>query len=936
MQRFMILLILLLGSNLCFTQNNTVISDPVNYIRVGVYNNKPLIFMNESSIASGIYADILNYIAIEENWDLEYISGGWQDCLNRLEWNQINILPAIAYSGKRGELFEFSKEPVVVNWGQILIEKSSSIKSFLDLDGKKIGVLNNDIYYIGDKGIINIEQSFDLDFIFVEYKSYNDIYIALENGSIDAGVVNRLYMSSELQNSDIIKTPLIFNPLEIRFALPKDIQFSSILISKIDHHLKALKDDQNSIYYQSIERYLSASISQPKKLSIYFQVIIAILIIAFLVFLILNSYLNIQVKKRAEALNRSEAEFRELYNLFRLTIDNVPDMIWAKNLEYEYMFANNALCRNLLIAKDTDEPIGKTDIFFGERQRQLHPNNLEWHNVDLGCTDTDKAVLESQKEMKFEESGFVKGKLVVLDTRKAPLIDENNQMIGTVGSARFITKEKNLEAEKSKNLQALHERELFNFALFEYNPVETIVVDKEARVIKVNEAVKTRRSHAPKLGDIMYKDYASRYSIDMNAELLNCINENKIRTFPEIVYGNGKIFYITFSPFLSGAIITSRDITGQKKSETQLKALNHVFENLGSDPQININYITAETNRILNGVCSLYNRLDDKDQSLCVWSESNSPSDLPKRDKPDGHICYEATIKGKDKPVIINNLAGTKYEKSDPNVKKYNLKAYLGYPVSLQKKVIGALCIVDVQEREFSDNEVYIISTLAKALSIEEERYRAKQDLQNSLDEKEILLKEIHHRVKNNMQIISSLLNLQSRNIKDDKIMELFKQSQNRVKSMALIHEKLYSDSNFAQIDIASYINTLSNYLFRNFSNLSAEIELEIDTDDIMVDIDTAIPYGLIINELVTNCLKYAFPGDGSGKVQISFKKKGDSHLLTVKDNGVGISKSIDLKKTETLGFQLVKALTDQLHGHLEINHSDGTEVIVRCKSKQK
>jgi len=222
-------------------------------------------------------------------------------------------------------------------------------------------------------------------------------------------------------------------------------------------------------------------------------------------------------------------------------------------------------------------------------------------------------------------------------------------------------------------------------------------------VIRVNQAVKTRRSHAPQMGDVMYIDFAARYKTDMHGELLDCIKKNEIKTFPEIQYGNGKIFSISFSPFLGGAIISSRDVSVQKFSETQLKSLNHIFENLGTDPQENIKYLVKETSIILNGVCSLYNKLEDQDQSLCVWAEFNSPSDLEKRDDPDGHICFEATIKGKNNPVIINNLEDTEYQNSDPNVKKYGLKAYLGYPISLQGKTIGALCIVDTHKREFSD-----------------------------------------------------------------------------------------------------------------------------------------------------------------------------------------------------------------------------------------
>ena len=171
------------------------------------------------------------------------------------------------------------------------------------------------------------------------------------------------------------------------------------------------------------------------------------------------------------------------------------------------------------------------------------------------------------------------------------------------------------------------------------------------------------------------------------------------------------------------------EIAKRKKTEAILKNLGDIFQHLSSDATQNIKYIVQETNKVLNGVCSLYNRLDDEEKSLYVFSSHNIPPDLDQRDKPTGHICYEATIKGRNKPVILQNLEGTEYEQTDPNVKKYHLKSYLGYPVSRAGKAIGSLCIVDVKPRVFSPTEVYVISVLAKAVSIEEERLLAEQRL---------------------------------------------------------------------------------------------------------------------------------------------------------------------------------------------------------------
>jgi PAS domain S-box-containing protein len=202
-----------------------------------------------------------------------------------------------------------------------------------------------------------------------------------------------------------------------------------------------------------------------------------------------------------------------------------------------------------------------------------------------------------------------------------------------------------------------------------------------------------------------------------------------------------------------------------------------------------------------------------------------------------------------------------------------------------------------------------------------------------SLKEKEVLLKEIHHRVKNNLQIISSLLNLQSTYIKDPQALGMFKESQNRVRSMALIHEKLYQSKDISRIDFTEYIRNLAGNLIRSYGASPAKVKLVIDADQISLGVDTAIPCGLIINELVTNSLKYAFTDGRKGEIRVSLRNETDGkgqYRLIVADNGVGFPESIDLRKTTTLGLQLVSTLTDQLNGTIEVKRENGTEFIIR------
>lgn len=206
---------------------------------------------------------------------------------------------------------------------------------------------------------------------------------------------------------------------------------------------------------------------------------------------------------------------------------------------------------------------------------------------------------------------------------------------------------------------------------------------------------------------------------------------------------------------------------------------------------------------------------------------------------------------------------------------------------------------------------------------------RINEELIKSLNEKELILKEIHHRVKNNLQVVSSLLRLQSESIKDESAIGYLKMSEQRVKSMALIHQQLYRTKDLSRIDFREYLEDLCNYLFFAYDISFSRIELKIEVDNIYFGIDTALPCGLIVNELVTNSIKHAFPDYSVGTLMLSLKKEiSGRYILRIKDDGKGGEK-IDFEKTNTLGMELVKTLTEQLEGEIKVNCDKGTEIII-------
>jgi len=221
--------------------------------------------------------------------------------------------------------------------------------------------------------------------------------------------------------------------------------------------------------------------------------------------------------------------------------------------------------------------------------------------------------------------------------------------------------------------------------------------------------------------------------------------------------------------------------------------------------------------------------------------------------------------------------------------------------------------------------------------SMQERSKQTDEELKKRNKELEILNKEIHHRVKNNLQVIASLLKLQSGYIKDNKALLMFKESQNRVKSMTLIHEQLYDSKVLGWINCTEYIRNLVNHLIRSFRLHLHKIKLNINVNDIFLDIDTANSCGLIINELVSNSLKHAFPaGKEDGEIRIDLHSDNDNKfILIVSDNGVGFPKDIDFRNTKSLGLQLVNTLIEQLDGTIELYSSGGTAFEIAFPTKK-
>jgi len=468
----------------------------------------------------------------------------------------------------------------------------------------------------------------------------------------------------------------------------------------------------------------------------------------------------------------------------------------------------------------------------------------------------------------------------------------------------FIAEQVAMAIERKQATQALEKSEKQIRALVEAIPDSIYFKDTEGRNLVVNKAYEewVGRVRDDIIGktdeEILSPKIAEEYRRSDKKVLKTRKNFHGEEKF---LNPNGEMtfFETTKSPIIDelgnivGLVGVSRDITERKKTEEALEESEERYRDLVEKAGIAILIDDRDGN---------FEYVNERYAELFGYSEKELETQSIRSLVHPGDVdmvmqYHNNRIQGKKAP--------SRYEFR--GVKKDGSIIYLevdAQAIKKGKKVVGTRSYIwDISARKM-----------------------AEEKLKASLQEKEVLLREIHHRVKNNLQIISSLLNLQSRHIKDRPSLDMFQESRHRVRSMALVHEKLYRSEDMAKVDFCEYIRGLSSHLFMSYGINSTSIKLDVDVKDVYLDINTSIPCGLIINELVSNSLKHAFAGKKQGRIRIVLQPENeDKFKLVVSDNGVGLPRSLDVTRTESLGLQLVTMLVDQLQGSLSIDRNGGT-----------
>ena len=272
---------------------------------------------------------------------------------------------------------------------------------------------------------------------------------------------------------------------------------------------------------------------------------------------------------------------------------------------------------------------------------------------------------------------------------------------------------------------------------------------------------------------------------------------------------------------------------------------------------------------------------------------------------------------------------------------RVGLRSFLSVPLVSTGSNIGVMRLSSTESNAYTPEIVEVVERVASYITPALENARlyegqksVEERVRESLREKEILLQEINHRVKNNLQIISSLLNLQSRDISDERVLRSFQTGQDRITAMAMVHEKLYQSEDLATIDFEEYLKSLSSSLIRSYGLASRNIDIGINALNVLLGVDTAIPCGVIVNELVANSLKHAFPGDREGKIDVSFYEADGQYNMVFRDDGVGLPRNLDLNHPSTLGLTIVNALIGQLKGTIDLGSDGGCKISITFPAK--
>jgi PAS domain S-box-containing protein len=622
--------------------------------------------------------------------------------------------------------------------------------------------------------------------------------------------------------------------------------------------------------------------------------------------------LSIDITDRKNA----EQELLTSSNFLNSIIEQSPSPMWISDDKGNLIRLNKACCELLNIAES--EVVGKYNIFKDNIVEEQGYMPLVKDVFEKGETINFELTYDSTKLGSIPLERRTK---VFLDVTIFPVKNINGKITNAVIQHRDITARKKAE-------EALEKEKAYLQHLFDMAPEGIIVHDLQGNLLQANKVFLSMFGYES--GEVLGEDIDGLIVPDEELEEAHQLTRD---------VSNGKYFNIetirkrkdrsNFDVSIIGSPIVVegqqiavyaiyRDITSQKKAEEALKNERSLYMDLVTSQPAGVYRLRVKPTE--------------------TWEEGKWAEKVGtnyKLEMVSDKFCQILGVTRDECEANATIVVDKIHPNDSDSFTVQNVKALKEFiPFSWEGRIVRQGQSVWVHfgsiPRKMENGDTVWTGIL---LDITENK-KAEEQIIASLKEKEVLLKEIHHRVKNNLQIIASLLNLQTSYVKDEQYKKMFLESQNRVRSMSLVHEKLYKSKDLSGIDFSEYINSLMNDLYTSYGITQDDVELSTDILKERMPIDIAIPCGLIINELASNSFKYAFKQKGKkGRIFISLiKDKDGKYRLEVSDNGPGMGKDINLKKIRTLGLQLVDALVTQLDARVSITNKNGAKVVVEFK----
>jgi len=587
-------------------------------------------------------------------------------------------------------------------------------------------------------------------------------------------------------------------------------------------------------------------------------------------------------------------------------VEQSPSIIVITDLEGDIVYTNPKFSE--ITGYSREETAGKNPRILKSGEKSDKEYKELWDAITSGKEWKGDFYNKKKNEELYWEAASI-----------TPIFDNKGKIINYLKVAEDISIRKNFEQELEKcvkkRTEELAESEEFNRTMVESSKDCVKLLDKNGNLIYMNQGGRNLLE-IENVGNFLNTSWINFWKGQDKQNAKTALRRalkgdaGYFEGFCPTMKGRPRWWGVLVSPIfgidgnVEKLLAVSRDITQRKKTEKDLKEsekkFRGVFENVPFGMAIlNINGFHIENNKSLSKMVG-YSREELKNMT---FKEFTHPEDAEK----DWHLFKKL---------------------GDGEIKSYQIeKRYIHKKGSV---VWGSLAVSAVRDHE---NKPYLIIGMVEDIT---NIKKLENKLKKSYEVEKTLVREIHHRVKNNLQLIISMIRLQSRRIKNKDIKEIFKESQNRIKTISLIHEKLYRSKDVTSVNLQEYASFLVDHLISTYNIDKKRIKTNVDTDQFYLSIDDLNACGLILNELVSNALKYAFAKTKKGNINIKCRKiDRKNHRLIVYDNGVGLPEDFDIKKSDTLGFDIIKTLVKQSGGSIKIESKNGTKVTVNLKRKK-